>query len=189
MSRCTLWVQGDTDVSVPSRSLVSQSPFWLFSVSYRSDPSLLLFYKPYTITRMLYLCSLAPATSLQQMCETNFHWLLTAIICVTFPSHGCQETRQVEKENISLCSRPIFPHGREPWGLIPSKKWNWALTCWPTGPKLNSPNISPSTGRLGGEGTRCILLCGNMSLVGMETLVQMFQKEAEEAWEEYGGPN
>lgn len=87
----------------------------------------------------------------------------------------------MEKENISLCSRPIFPHGREPWGLTHSKKWNLELTFWPLGPKLNSLSISPSTGKGDGEGTRCILVYCNMSLVGMETLVQMFQKEAEEA--------
>lgn len=91
----------------------------------------------------------------------------------------------MEKENISLCSRPIFPHGREPWELTHSKKWNLALTCWPMGPKLNSPNISPSTGRGDGEGTRRIPVCGNVSLVGMKTCVQMFQQ----AREEYGEPN
>lgn len=31
-------------------------------------------------------------------------------------------------------------------------------------------------------------VCGNMSSIGMEILVQMFQ-EAEEVWEEYGDPN
>lgn len=86
----------------------------------------------------------------------------------------------MEKENTSLCSRPIFPHGRKPWGWTPSKKWNLALTCWRMGPKLNSLNISPSTGRGDGEGNRCIPVYGNVSLIRMETLVQMFQKEAEE---------
>lgn len=57
----------------------------------------------------------------------------------------------MEKENISLYSRLIFPHGTEPWELTPSRKWNLALTCWPMGPKLNSPNISPSTGKSDGE--------------------------------------
>lgn len=91
----------------------------------------------------------------------------------------------MEKENISLCLRPIFPHGRKPWGLTPTKKWSLALICWPMGPKLNSLSISPSTGKGDGEGSRCMY--GSLSLVGMETLVQMFQKEAEEPWEEYRG--
>lgn len=63
-------------------------------------------------------------------------------------SHGFQVTRQVEKENISLCSRLLFPHGIGPWGLTLNKKWNLALTYWHMGPKLNSPNISHSTGRI-----------------------------------------
>lgn len=95
----------------------------------------------------------------------------------------------MKKENISLCSRPIFPHGSEPWGLTLSKKWNLASTCWPMGPKLSFPNISPSTGRRCEEGTRCIPVCGIVCLIGIETLVQMFQKEAEEGGKEYGGPN
>lgn len=83
----------------------------------------------------------------------------------------------MEKENISLYSRPIFPHGREPWELTPSRKWNLALTFWPMGRKLNSPNISPSTGRSDGEGTRCISVCGNVSLVGMKTWVKCFRRQ------------
>lgn len=57
-----------------------------------------------------------------------------------------QVTRQVEKENISPCSRLTFPHGIGPWVLTLSKKWNLALIYWHMGPKLNSPNISLSTG-------------------------------------------
>lgn len=68
-----------------------------------------------------------------------------------FLSHGYQVTRQVEKENMSLCSRLIFPRGIGPWGLTLSKKWNLALTCWRMGPRLNSLNISPSTGRVVGR--------------------------------------
>lgn len=57
------------------------------------------------------------------------------------------------------------------------------------GPNLNSPNISPSTGRGCEEGTRYIPVCGTVSSVGMETLVQMFQKESEKGGKEHGGRN
>ena len=95
----------------------------------------------------------------------------------------------MEKENISLCSRPIFPHGREPWGWTLSRKWSLASTYWPMGPNLNFPNISPLTGRGYEGGTRCIPVCGIVSSAGMETLVLMFQKEAEEGGKEHGSPN
>lgn len=78
---------------------------------------------------------------------------------------------------MSLCSRLIFPHGIGPWGLILSKKWNLALTYWHTVPKLNSPNISPSTGRTEGNAPdvfHCVICCLTWDVV----LVQMFQKEA-----------
>lgn len=171
MFRCIFWVQGDIDVFVLFRSFVFQLFFWFFSVSYRFDFSLLLFYKFYIIIRMLYFCFLVLVIFLQQMCEINFYWLLIVIICVIFFFYGCQEIRQVEKENILLCLRFIFFYGRELWGLIFSKKWNWVLICWFTGLKLNFFNISFLIGRFGGEGIRCILLCGNMFLVGMEILV------------------
>lgn len=85
----------------------------------------------------------------------------------------------MEMENISLCSRLTFPHGTEPWGLTPSKKWNLALTCWPMEPKLNSPNINLSTGRGAGEGIICVLVCG-LSVLGLQTTVQAFQRRNRE---------
>lgn len=40
------------NVSVSLRSLIFQSPFWLFSFSHRSDPGLSGFHKTSTITRI-----------------------------------------------------------------------------------------------------------------------------------------
>lgn len=112
------------DVSIPPRSLVFQ-PFWLFSFSHRSDPRLSLFHETSRVTRMLYLWSLAPTSSLVQGCKTNFHWLLTAIIDLIFSPVAARRPDRWRRKTYHCVQDLYFPLGASHGGGPSAESGAW----------------------------------------------------------------